>query len=390
MIHVRIAIAGLALLLGFFPAPRTSAQPPEELSPVRNRAIFDQIAVAPALSDLWTPAQLDAAAASGATPLAWAAANIYPNGLGTYTPNTPIAWDRLPVYASKPVQEMLTRPPTPDAGLRALQLHLPAEVSDRFRYQYDAWLSNVVYVLHTQWDALFDLHFMEEVFVQSGSEKFRNGRRLDDRRFILARPLGWDPDLDLDEYRFYFAQTTSINMEVAGRIWTERSRLHWEAVVVNHSAFNWVHPQTIAPGALMCFRSRNNVGPAPRPDFRDPLGERIHYHLRSSVNQPYEELAQSVYDLDGHTSQYFHRWTYSDPYLENRLTKYDKTLARSIEVASSPPRSAHGNRSDGICCVHPNVGWSIPSGQSQQISMEAIFHPWEPTPTAAADWSLYP
>ena len=315
---------------------------------------------------LWTQAQTDAAATSGISTVLWAEISIYGGFDDSHEPVAPARWDRLAELASIPVQSMIGRRARTALHPQPLRLHRPDQIGHRFLYQYDAWLSNVIYVEHVGegWDGrFFDFHFLEEVFIQfDPAVTFRNNRRLNDNLFLWSRPAGWDAASSVDEYLFYMIQRNSIDFECAGRVWTDRDRMLWEAIVVNHSAHDWVHPTYHAPGALMCFRTRNN------PDFQDTLGERTHYHAADG-----RRLGASVFDLDGASSIYFHQWTFLGGLYGNVLTRFNQSGTLWATARSEPARSVSGNRAHNLSCIHPNVGWSIPRGGYQKIQARIDF-----------------
>ncbi len=330
-------------------------------------------------SPLYTPSQLDAAATSATTPIRWAESSIYGGLDSQHYPLRPIPFSSLSAYASIPLQPILTAPATPIAEPSPLRLHLPAAIRHRFLYTYDSDLSNVIYVEHRapRWNnRFFDFHFFEELFIHfNPSFTFRNGRRLNDNLFLWSRPAGWQPGVHRDEYLFYMIQSDSIFFECAGRVWTSANSLYWEATIVNHSTHNWVDPEYQAPGALMCFRTRNN------PDFRDRLGVRTYYHDPTDTR-----LRQSVFDLDGNTISYYHQWTYlPDAPYANILTKFNQAGDLWVVARSDPPRSVGGNRADGISCIHPNVGFATPRGAAQTVTARVDFAQISST----NDWPLY-
>lgn len=327
---------------------------------------------------LWTPAQLAAAATSGTTPLRWAEAHIY-GGLDAQNyPLAPVSWAELTTYASIPAQAFIQAEAQPTSQPQVLELHRPDSIAGRFLYDYDADLSNVIYVENhsPKWsNRFFDFHFLEEVFIPYSSyATFRNGRRINDNLFLWSRPAHYEPGLHRDEYLFYMIQSDPIDFECAGHVWVDGNQFLWECAVVNHSPYEW-SPRDFytATGGLLCFRTRNN------PDFDDPLGQRVYYH---DLNR--RRVASNVYDLDGYVNQYFGHSTLALPY-SNMLTKFNQAGDLFVTAESSPNYSVGGNREAMISCIHANVGWLVPSNSAQTINAKITFHEL----SRAAAWALY-
>lgn len=332
---------------------------------------------APAES-FWTQAQMDAAATSGTTPLLWAEARIY-GGLDAQNyPLAPVAWAELKTYASLPAQEFIQAEAQPTSQTQVLELHRPDAIASRFLYDYDAYLSNVIYVENhsEKWNnRFFDFHFLEDVFIPySTHTTFRNGRRINDNLFLWSRPAHYEPGLSRDEFLFYMIQSNPIDFECAGHVWVDGNQMLWECAVINHSPYEW-SPKDFytATGGLLCFRTRNN------PDFYDPLGQRVYYH---DLNR--RRLATNVYDLDGCVNQYYGHSTLAPPY-SNMLTKFSQGGDLFLTAESTPNYSVGGNREAIISCIHANVGWMVPVGGFQKINATVTFHEL----SAAGSWALY-
>ncbi len=366
-----VALAPLPVCAHFDPA--CEGEPPREDSKVRLAE------VAPVL---WSQSQLASAAAADLEPIRWAEACIYGGLDGDKMPLAPVDWPQLAQFASQPIQAVLLRAAEPNgAAVEPLRLHRPQTIAHRFLYDYDATLSNVIYVEHLgeRWNGrFFDLHFFEEVFIPfDPAVTFRNGRRINDNLFLWSRPAGWQDNLSRDEYLFYMIQSDSIFFECAGRVWVEGATLHWDALVVNHSRHDWSHPDYYGSGALMCLRARNN------PDFHDTTGARIYYHDAAG-----HRLTRSVQGIEGNSSIYFHQWTFmSDAAYSTCLTKYNQAGDLWITAAANTPRSVSGNKAQSFSCIHPNLGWAIPAGGSQLVSARVEFHHHT---AASPNWLLAP
>ncbi len=327
---------------------------------------------------IWSQTQIDSAIVSGTAPILWAESNIYGGLNPNNVPVNPVSWDKLSAYASLPVQPII-RQIAVDAKTQVLKLHRPESISNRFLYFYDAELTNVIYVENRsqKWaNRFFDLHFLEDIFVPLADPKvnYRNNRAVNDNLFMWSRPAGHIDGISRDEWLFYMIQSASIYFECAGHIWVEGNQMFWETIVVNHSDFNWDQSETWAPGALMCFRTRNN------PDFDDQLGQRIFYYYANGSK------AKSVYDTDGYSGIYYHQWAFPpDCIFSAKLTKYNQAGNLWVDVESNPGESAGGNRDQSMSCIHANVGWSIPKCSWQKINFTATFREY----SRADEWSIY-
>ena len=275
-----------------------------------------------------------------------------------------VDWAGIAKSASLPALRVLMAPAVDRETTTPLELKFPAELAPRIQVKYDAYLRNVIYVVHKGWqDRFFDLHFFEDLFITPTSPlRFKN-RLIDDHRITWLRPPNYDPRRSRDEHRFYMMQGEPIDFEMAGRVWVEGQTLKFEATVINHSANDWIRNETDDAGALMCFRTRNNV------DFRDVQGERVFYHDKQGT-----VTSQTVLQVDGLQRKYFNQWTdRPDSKFSNALTKFNQDHTLYCTFRSDPPRSVGGNREDGISCIHANLAFQIPRGQSQTVHAEVIF-----------------
>lgn len=336
----------------------------------------------PAFADsLWTQAQLDAAATSATMPLLWAEAHIY-GGLDDQNfPVTPVGWDELKTYASIPAQAFIQAEAQPIVLPQYLELHRPNEIASRLLWDYDAFLSNVIYVENhaPRWqNQIFDLHFLEEIFLAySADVTFRNGRHINDNLFLWSRPAHFQPGMHRDEYLFYMIQSVPVFFECAGRIWVEGDQMRWECAIINHSIYDWTTDINNNPnGGLLCFRARNS------PDFNDPNGDRIYFYDVSR-----RRLKQSVSAIDGTQTPdypYFYHRTNTPPYC-NMLSKFNQAGDLYLTAESSPRNSVAGNRTIGMSCIHANVGWAVPVGSYQTVNASFSFLAL----SRADSWSRY-